>query len=84
MQTRSGDCKPLTLHAAESHALWQKALWSRRETAALLSCSAKFIDREIARGNLAAVKHGRNVKITADELARYIRDLPSYEPAVSA
>lgn len=80
MAAYTGDSQALTLHTAESPALWRKALWSRREAAALLSCSTKYIDREIARGELAAVRHGRNVKITADELARYVRDLPAYEP----
>jgi excisionase family DNA binding protein len=77
MAAQKGESSPLTLHERE---LWSKALWSRRESARLLSCSTKFVDQEIARGALSAVRHGRNVKITADELARYIRNLPTYEP----
>lgn len=81
MAAHRGDTETPTTHNADSNAIGRKALWSRREAAALLSCSTKHLDREIARGELAAVRHGRNTKITAEELVRYVRDLPAYEPA---
>jgi hypothetical protein len=40
------------------------------------------IDELLRSGALAAVKDGRNTRIHSAELARYVADLPAYEPAV--
>ena len=42
--------------------------------------SRRRLDELIRSGAIAAVRDGRNVKLTGAELERYIRDLPSYEP----
>ena len=57
---------------------------SRAEAARYLKTSPRRLDELIRIGAIAAVRDGRNVKITAVELERYIADLPSYEPLVSA
>lgn len=56
-------------------------LRSRAEAARYLKTSPRRLDELIRAGELAAVKDGRNVKISHAELERYISDLPSYEPA---
>ena len=56
-------------------------LRSRAEAARYLKTSPRRLDELIRSGDLAAVRDGRNVKITAAELERYISELPSYEPA---
>ena len=59
-------------------------LRSRAESARYLKTSPRRLDELIRSGALAAVRDGRNVKVTQAELERYIADLPSYEPLVSA
>lgn len=56
-------------------------LRSRAEAAEYLSCSERRLDELIRAGALAAVRDGKNVKITAAELERYVAELPAYEPA---
>jgi len=53
---------------------------SRAEAASYLRMSKRRLDELIKAGAIAAVRDGRNVKITGAELERYIADLPSYEP----
>jgi len=53
---------------------------SRAEAAAYLRMSKRRLDELIKAGVIAAVRDGRNVKVTHAELERYIADLPSYEP----
>lgn len=55
-------------------------LRSRAESARYLKTSPRRLDELIRIGAITAVRDGRNVKITAAELERYIADLPSYEP----
>lgn len=55
-------------------------LRSRAEAARYLKTSPRRLDELIRSGEIAAVRDGRNVKITQAELERYIADLPSYEP----
>lgn len=55
-------------------------LRTRKEAAAYLRTSTRRLDELIRAGALAAVRDGRSVKIPAEELDRYIADLPSYEP----
>ena len=59
-------------------------LRSRAEAARYLKTSLRRLDELIQSGAITALRDGRNVKITAVELERYIADLPSYEPLVSA
>lgn len=54
---------------------------SRAESAKYLKTSVRRLDELIRSGQLCAVRDGRSVKVTTAELERYIRDLPSYEPA---
>ena len=63
------------------HATTSGGLHSRAEAARYLRTSQRRLDELIRSGDLIAVRDGRNVKVTAAELERYIADLPSYEPA---
>ena len=56
-------------------------LCTRAEAADYLACAERRLDELIRAGQLAAVRDGKNVKITVAELDRYIADLPAYEPA---
>lgn len=56
-------------------------LRTRSEAATYLACSERRLDELIRSGQLAAVRDGKNVKITVAELERYIAALPAYEPA---
>jgi excisionase family DNA binding protein len=49
--------------------------------AGYLQTSQRRVWQLLRTGDLAAVRDGRTVKITTAELERFIRDLPSYEPA---
>lgn len=56
-------------------------LQTRAEAASYLRTSIRRLDELIRSGALAAVRDGRQVKVTRAELDRYITDLPAYEPA---
>ena len=58
-------------------------LHSRAEAAAYLRMSQRRLDELIKTGSIAALRDGRSVKITVNELERYIADLPSHEPATA-
>lgn len=57
-----------------------EGLRTRAEAAQFLRTSMRRLDELIKSGAIAAVRDGRSVKITHEELLRYIADLPSYEP----
>ena len=57
------------------------ALRSRREAAKYLGTSTSRLDNLIRSGALTALRDGRSVKITTQELDRYIADLPAWEPS---
>lgn len=57
---------------------------SRVEAARYLKMSVRRLDELLRVGAINALRDGRSVKITGRELERYISELPSYEPAVSA
>ena len=57
---------------------------SRVEAARYLKMSVRRLDELLRAGAINALRDGRSVKITGRELERYISELPSYEPAVSA
>src|SRR5258707_10634314 len=57
----------------------QKLAYSKQEAAYALSCGITKIDELIATGQLKAVKSGKRVLITDEELKRYLRELPSAE-----
>ncbi|AXN43416.1 Helix-turn-helix domain protein [Mycobacterium marinum] len=57
-----------------------KLLYTRKEAAAALAMSERRLDLLVASGQIAAVRDGRKVKFTADELRRWIKQLPAHEP----
>ncbi|WP_241666380.1 hypothetical protein [Mycobacterium marseillense] len=57
-----------------------KLLYSRKEAAVALAMSERRLDRLVAHADILALRDGRCVKFTADELQRYVDSLPSYEP----
>lgn len=61
-------------------ALNSGGLRTRAEAAQYLRTSQRRLDELIKSGALAALRDGRSVKITTDELERYVRELPAYEP----
>jgi len=50
------------------------------EVGARLGMSRSTIYREIGNGNLRAFKIGKSVRISADEVIRYVERLNSLEP----
>jgi excisionase family DNA binding protein len=56
-------------------------LKSRAEAAEYLAMSRSRLDDLLRRGEIAAVRNGRSVRIRTSELERYINALPAYEPA---
>jgi excisionase family DNA binding protein len=57
----------------------QKLAYGKQEAAYALDCGVTKIDELIATGQLKAVKSGKRVLITAEELKRYLRELPPAE-----
>ncbi|AXN51290.1 hypothetical protein DSM43518_04832 [Mycobacterium marinum] len=57
-----------------------KLLYTRKQAATALAMSERQLDVLVARGDLAALRDGRLIKFTADELQRYIKQLPAHEP----
>ena len=47
------------------------------EVCARLAMSRSSIYREIEVGNLKAIKRGKSLRISAEEIARYVESLPS-------
>jgi len=47
------------------------------EVCARLAMSRSSIYREIEAGNLKAIKRGKSLRISAEEIARYVESLPS-------
>lgn len=58
-----------------------KLLYDTAAAAELLSTTERRIHELRRAGQLGAVQDGRKFKFTADELQRYINQLPAYEPA---
>ncbi len=59
----------------------QKLLYDAAAAAELLSTTPLRISELRRAGKLGAVLDGKKYKFTADELQRYINQLPAYEPA---
>lgn len=57
-----------------------RLLYNKTAAAEQLSCSERRIDELRRAGKLLAVEEGRELKFTADELARYVESLPVREP----
>jgi excisionase family DNA binding protein len=47
------------------------------EVCARLAMSRSSIYREIEAGNLKAIKRGKSLRISAEEIARYVESLPA-------
>lgn len=47
------------------------------EVCAHLAMSRSSIYREIEAGNLKAVKRGKSLRVSAEEIARYVESLPA-------
>lgn len=52
-------------------------LYRVTEVCARLAMSRSSIYREIEAGNLLAVKRGKSLRISAEEITRYVEALPS-------
>jgi excisionase family DNA binding protein len=50
--------------------------FSRKEVAQLIGCSPGHVNNEIARGHLKASHSGKLVKISLQELLRYLQPSP--------
>lgn len=57
-----------------------KKLYSKKEAADALAMSIRRLECLMRDGAIAAVSDGSNVKITDDEINRYINGLPAWEP----
>ncbi len=58
----------------------QQLLFTRAQAAVALAKSERQLDMLVAAGEICAVRDGRRVKFTAEELRRYVDRLPAYEP----
>ncbi len=58
----------------------KQRLFTRKQLAALLATSVRRVVELEQTGKLAGVLDGRVVKYTAEEVDRFITDLPSHEP----
>jgi hypothetical protein len=59
--------------------LFDDALYTLRECGAIRGCSQATLWREIARGDLVAVKDGRSVRVTGQALRARIESLPKFK-----
>lgn len=60
--------------------LTEQLLFTRAQAAAKLAKSERQLDIHIAHGDIAAVRDGSRIKITAEALQRFIDRLPAHEP----
>lgn len=48
-------------------------LLTRREAAEILGCSVDTVDRRIREGQLKAIRNGRLIRVSADDLRAFIK-----------
>jgi hypothetical protein len=75
-QAEKAAAKTRITHRKADPAVTKPLAVRRPEAAFMLACSVTSLDDKIARGEIAAVKDGKNLIITMAELERYVRELP--------